>query len=65
MADPTKWNDIHGKAQGAGIGGALGVVTVLGIELFATIDSAVAAILVASFAAIFSWLLPSTPPWKK
>ena len=60
-----EWSDISGKMQGAGIGGALGVVTVLVIEAFATVDSAVAAILVAAFATIFSYLLPETPPWKR
>ena len=59
------WADVSGKMQGAGIGGAFGVVTVLIIEAFATMDSAVAAILVAAFASIFSYLLPEVPPWKK
>lgn len=65
MADKRAWTDIHGKAQGAGIGGALGVVTVLIVDSIASVDATVSAILVAAFASIFSYLLPDTPPWKK
>jgi len=65
MEDKRAWNDIHGKAQGAGIGGALGVITIIVVDAVAGLDAVVSGILVASLAAVFAYLLPDTPPWKK
>ena len=63
--DKRAWNDLHGKAQGAGIGGALGVIVVIIVDSIASVESAVSAILVAAFATVFAYLLPDVPPWKK
>ena len=60
-----EWLDISGKAQGATIGGALGVVIVLIIDGLAQLPSPAAAVLVGALATIFSYLLPETPPWKR
>jgi len=62
--DARKWNDISGKAQGAGIGGALGILTVVILSLVVALDAVAAGLIVGATSTIFSWLLPETPPWK-
>ena len=65
MTDKLAWNDIHGKAQGAGVGGAIGVIVVIILDALVGLDAAISAILVGSIATVSSYLMPTTPPWKK
>ena len=58
------WTDLDGKMQGSAIGGALGILTVVILNLVVSLDAVAAGLIVGASSTIFSWLLPNQPPWK-
>ena len=65
MAEDRKWTDIDRKVQGAGIGGAFGILIVFIIDQVYFLDATAAAVLTTSLAVIVGWLLPETLPWNR
>ena len=66
MAEDRKWSDVDAKVRGAGIGGAVAILIVFGVDNFVIIlEATTAAAITAAMAVFFGWLLPETLPWNR